>query len=142
MGPRPIGVTILGILAVLMGLMYLLIAAGSFIVAVLPLEEWQEIGGVPEFIADNAEIIFTSLGVLFLILAVVSFLISYGFFKGRPWAWALGIILGVLSIISSVINLLLHWNISNLSSSIVSILIAVLLIFYLTRPGVKRYFRA
>ncbi|NYT12379.1 MAG: hypothetical protein GKC03_07520 [Methanomassiliicoccales archaeon] len=141
MRARPIGVTILAILAFLMGLIYLLMAAGSFLVAVLPLEEWQGIGRVPEFIADNAGIIFTSLGVLFLILAIVSFLLSYGFFKGRPWAWTLGIILGVLSIISSVINLLLYWDISNLSSTIISILIAVLLIFYLTRPGVKRYFR-
>jgi hypothetical protein len=142
MRARPIGVTILAILAFLMGLIYLLMAAGSFLVAALPLEEWQEIGGVPEFIADNAGIIFTSLGVLFLILAVVGFLLSYGFFKGRPWAWTLGIILGVLSIISSVINLVLYWDISNLTSSVISILIAVLLIVYITRPSVKRYFRA
>lgn len=142
MRARPVGVTILAILALLLGLLYLLVAAGSFLVAVLPLEEWQETGGIPEFLADNAGIIFTSLGVLFLIFAVVSFLLSYGFLKGRPWAWTLGIILGVLSIISSVINLLIYWDISNLGSSVISILIAVVLIVYLNRPGVKRYFRA
>ena len=142
MKPRPIGVTILAILAFLLGMLYLLIAASSFLVAGLGLDELQEIGNVPEFIADNAGIVFTSLGVVFLVFAVVSFLLSYGFFKGRPWAWTLGIILGVLSIISSLINLILYWDISNLGSSAIGILIAVLLILYLTRPGVKRYFRA
>ncbi|HUV25266.1 MAG TPA: hypothetical protein VMW26_07540 [Methanomassiliicoccales archaeon] len=142
MRPRPIGVTILGFMALLLGLIYLLGATGSFLVAGLPLDELQEIGNIPDFIVENSGIIFTSLGVVFLIFAVVSFLLSYGFFKGRPWAWTLGIILGVLSIISSVINLMIYWDISNLSSSIISILIAVLLITYLTRPGVKRYFSA
>lgn len=139
--PRPVGVTILAILAFLLGLLFLLGAISSFLAAGLPFDELQDlINNVPEFIVENASLIFTTFGVMLLIFAVVSFLVTYGFLNGRQWAWTVGILLGILSIISNVVNVLIYMDVSNLSSAIIGIAIAVVIIFYLTRPGVKRYF--
>lgn len=138
---RPLGVTILAILAFLLGLLFLLGAITSFLAAGLPFEELQDlINNVPEIILENASLIFTTFGVMFLIFAIISFLVTYGFLNGRQWAWSVGILLGILSIISNMVNFLIYMDISNLSSAIIGIVIAVLIIFYLTRPGVKRYF--
>ena len=136
---RPLGVTLLGVLALLLGILYLIGAMGSFLVLGLPLSELE--GEIPQFIIDNADIIFTTMGAILLIFAVISFLLAYGFFKGRPWSWILGIVLGILSIISSVVNLLIYQTTSNLVSTIVTIIIVALFLFYLTRPSVKGFFR-
>ena len=140
---RPLGVTILSFLAFLLGLIYLLGAMGSFLVAGLPLDELEDvIGYLPEFIIENASLLFNTLGAVLLAFALISFLLAYGFFKGRTWAWSMGIILSIVSIIIYILNFLIYGDVSNLGSSIIGILIAVFIIAYLTRPGVKRYFKS
>jgi len=99
-------------------------------------------GGSPQWLVDNAAIIFGSLAVIFLALAIVSFLIGYAFLKGRSWAWTAGVIFAIISILSAFINPLLRgfsdptWVVD----LIVGLAVPWLIIIYLNRPTVKAFF--
>ncbi|HEY3421305.1 MAG TPA: hypothetical protein VGK23_12210, partial [Methanomassiliicoccales archaeon] len=90
----------------------------------------------------NATLIFGSLALLFLSLALVSFMIGYAFLKGRSWAWVVGIIFALVSILSAFVNPLLRgfsdpaWMI-DLAANLV---FPWLVIIYLNRPNVKEFF--
>jgi len=66
-----------------------------------------------------------------MIIGVINFIIAYGFWNGRGWAWTLGLIFSVLSIIIGIISL---------PGGIPGIIIYALVLYYLTRPYVKRFF--
>jgi ABC-type Mn2+/Zn2+ transport system permease subunit len=74
------------------------------------------------------------LGGVFIIAGLVAFLLAYGFWTGRGWAWILGIIFSIVGIVLGVVSLLGN------SASIVGILINILIIYYLTRTHVKEWF--
>ncbi|MGI0092083.1 MAG: zinc-ribbon domain-containing protein, partial [Nitrososphaerales archaeon] len=105
---RPTGVTILGILAILAGIGTILVglALGFF-----------SIGSVTGIIL-----------ILFVILGLIWFVGAYGFWVGANWAWWLGIILAVLSILSII------------SFNVVGLIIGLIVIYYLTRPHVRAWF--
>ncbi len=99
---RPLGVTILAILAVIAGLAWL---GFGLLLAVL------------------------GVGFILILLGLVEFGVAYGFWTGASWGWWLGIIGAVLNILSIV------------SFDIVSFLIGFVMLYYLTRPHVKAWFR-
>jgi lysylphosphatidylglycerol synthetase-like protein (DUF2156 family) len=96
----------------------------------------------PTWLVENATLIFGSLALLFLSLALVSFMIGYAFLKGRSWAWVVGIIFALVSILSAFVNPLLRgfsdpaWMI-DLAANLV---FPWLVIIYLNRPNVKEFF--
>lgn len=128
---RPTGVTILAILEALGGLLlliggiFLFLFAGFFIPRVMMPRE--AMGLFPFFISGFLGVI----GVVLLIIAALNFLIAYGFWNGRGWAWTLGIIFACLGLIMGLFSL---------PSGIIQIIINALILYYLTRPNVKRYF--
>jgi hypothetical protein len=61
----------------------------------------------------------------------VSFAVAYSYLNGLGWAWGLGLVVAVIGIVLGL---------PSLPGSIVSILLKVLIIYYLTRPHVKRFF--
>lgn len=139
---RPLGVTLLAVLALLMGLIYLIGALGSFLIASLDLDEMEEAIGdqTPQFIIENAGLVFASLGAIFLALAVISFLFAFGLLRGSRWAWLIGIVIGILSIVMYSINMIINMSLSSIVSSSFAILIAALILYYLTRPRIKAFF--
>jgi len=101
---------VLAILEILYGLLMLLAAAGSFVLAsVIDLEEIFRQAGmeIPQEIIDAVPFFFGMVGVVLLIMAFLAFLIAYGFLKGRGWSWTLAMVLLVLSIIFSVLSWIL-----------------------------------
>ena len=106
---RPLGVTILAILTILVGIGLLLlgllvIAVSTFITVFAPMF------GLP----------LVAIGALVLLVGILLLVSGFGLLKLRMWAWWLAIISFVLGAVSSI-----------LSQSYVSAVIEVLLIVYL-----------
>jgi hypothetical protein len=108
--PRPAGVTVLAVLAIL---------AGIFSVAF----------GIPLLtIAALAS-------ALLLVNGIVDFVLAIGYLGGNGWAWVLGIVFGIINIGGSIIEIAL-----GSSNNIIGIIFSIITIYYLTRAHVKAFF--
>src|SRR5713226_10535598 len=75
------------------------------------------------------------LGAFSLLVGIFWLAEGWGAMSGKSWAWTLGIIVFVLSIISNVIQVAF----GNYSSAI-GIIVNLGIIYYITRPQVKAFF--
>ena len=125
---RPSGVTILAVLEALGGLVWLLAGAGMMMVgALMPLFGV----GLPMFLGAIAGL----MSLVFLIFGIIAFVLAYGLFTGRGWAWLWSLIFAVIGIILALFEAM-----SSLGSGILPIIIYLVIIYYLTRPHVKAFF--
>lgn len=90
---RPIGVAILAILIILVGAIFLLGSVGVFL-----LTGFGAIRGLPTFFG----IVGASLGIIFLILALLFIGVGLGLWHLRSWAWWLAMIVLFIAIIGSL----------------------------------------
>jgi lysylphosphatidylglycerol synthetase-like protein (DUF2156 family) len=123
---RPNGITVLAALEVLAGIAYLLGAVALMVAgAMIPLTQ------LPMFLSPLAGVF----GFVLLILAVVSFLLAYGLFTGRKWAWFWSLVFAIIGILVVLVE-----AVGSLSSAITPIVLHLIVIYYLTRPYVKVFF--
>ena len=113
--PRPTGVTVLGVLAILIGLLGL-------------------VGGA--ILILNPDVITAILSAFAVIIGILYLAIGIGFFDGNGWAWTLGLIVSVLSIARNFVEIAE----GAVVFGIPGIVVAVVIIYYLTRPHVKMFF--
>lgn len=115
---RPLGISILAILEM----------AGGVIAI---------IGGILAGVAMSSIIgtLGPLVGVISVIAGLVAFAAGYGFWTGAKWSWWLAIVLYALGIISSLASLAV-----GAVFSVIGLVVDVLLIYYLNRPGVKSWF--
>jgi hypothetical protein len=90
--------------------------------------------------------------VVFLMLGIVSVIMSYGLLKGREWAWSVTIIVSVFNIVASVTFLassFFNFPITNNNNNplvlgsmilIYKVGINAIILYYLYRPHVKSFF--
>jgi uncharacterized membrane protein (DUF2068 family) len=71
-----------------------------------------------------------AVGVLFLVCGI-------GFFQGKRWAWTLGILVSLLSIVRNIVEAV---QAQLIVTSIPGIVLALAIIYYLTTLPVKAYF--
>ena len=122
---RPTGVTILGILHAI---------GGAFaIVGVLMGITLMTVGAFQDAFMVGAG---GFLVVLAGVLAAVNFGIAGALFSGRAWGRMIVIILAIISLIIGIITI-----VSGDASSIISIILNVIILWYLRRPHVKAYFQ-
>jgi hypothetical protein len=128
---RPIGVTILAVLAIIGGVLGILggvlILLGGGIIAASGVEGAGAVGGLIIVFA----VISIVIGVLYLAFGI-------GAWGLKPWAWMLGVIGAALSILSSLFQVIFLQ--SDFTSQIVSIVISVIILVYLFTPGVRQAF--
>ena len=105
---RPLGVTIIAILTV--------------------------IGGIA-FIAIGTVLLIVGIGFVLIAISIAYFVMAYGLWNGKRWAWTItlilsgiGIILGIASIAVGNIGAVFH------------IILNAVIIYYLYRPNVKAFF--
>jgi hypothetical protein len=122
---RPVGVTILAILEIIVGLVSFFGGLGAVILGGVLGGLIGGTGGVAALIGGVV------IGGILVIIGLVSFVIAYGFWKGSGWAWILGLIFAVIGLIMGLISL---------PSGIITILMEALILYYLTRPHVKEFF--
>jgi hypothetical protein len=124
MNNRPVGVTIISILTILLGIWSLcggLIAFGAFSISIL-----DSLFGLGNPVG------FGLFGVLWGIIAII---LGWGLWNMRNWAWLGTIIILSLRLISFVVAL-----IGPGSPDWIGVLISVLLILYLATPRVRASF--
>jgi hypothetical protein len=146
---RPGGITIL---TILQGITSFLTSLGG--VALLVLSAFFAAGGwdlIPEEeLADALQQIpwastFTSvqfftlttaflagIGLVLLIVGILGFIMTWGLWSGKGWARLITMIVAVIGIITGIFNL---------PGSLISILIDVVILYYLTRPHIKAYYQ-
>ena len=122
---RPLGVTIIGVLYLLVGILALiggigLIGAGSLIgVAGL-----GALAGVP-----------------LIIVGVIDLLLGWGCFKGWGWVWTVAVIFGVINILIALYN---WWvaghTMGGLFGTAVALIIPLIILWYLFKENVKQWF--
>jgi hypothetical protein len=131
---RPVGVTILAILALIGGVFSLF---GALIV--LGLGGAVTIGGAATGHAGAAVgggLIFV-MGILVAVSGLLSLAFGVGALQLKPWAWTLGIVAEGLSILTSLMGLSRS---DNRGGSVFGILVAVAILYYLFTPRVRAAF--
>jgi hypothetical protein len=113
MTERPSGITIIAGLQII-----------GAIVAIL-----MVIGPLSDYIFFENTLINELYKIFLIIMVVISLIVAYGLLKGMKWAWSVTIIFQIIYIGINAINL-----------NIFSLVIGLLIIYYLTRPYVKTYF--
>jgi uncharacterized membrane protein (DUF2068 family) len=113
---RPTGVTILAVLAAIGGVLALLGGLGLL-----------ALGGVG-LIA----------GLILLVSAALSLAFAYGAWTLKPWGWLLGMISYGLSLVSNVLSVLT--GSATIGGVALSVIIAIIVLYYLNTPEVKRAF--
>lgn len=121
---RPFGVTILALLSVIGGIFGLL--DGVLIVG----------SSSANLLIPGMSSMATALGLTLAIVAILELVIAYGLWGLRPWAWLLGIALEIVGIVIFV----LATRAEVISNSLVEILIAGFVIYYLWQPHVRSAF--
>ena len=116
--PRPTGVTLIALLAILVGSLGFF---GSLTIL-----------GSPVLVAR----IGATIGGVILVSSLVWLLVGWGYLKGKGWAWILGMISSILSMISAIGAIA-----AGQAGGVVGLLIWGLMLYYLTRPRVKAFFR-
>jgi hypothetical protein len=101
------------------------------------------------FISQITGLVFVIIGIIILAVGIGYLVVSYGLLKAKRWAWTIsvvllfiGIVIDVASVIFGIfaINMDIDAFLTANSGSIVSIIINVIILYYLYRPHVKSYF--
>jgi hypothetical protein len=117
---RPLGVTIIGILWILGGLLTAMVAGlGGAALAVIGL------GAVGAMV-----------GVVFVIIGLVLIALGIGCFKGWPWVWPVGVIFTIIALIINLLSILAN------PAVIIGIIFDIIILWYLFQPQVKAWFKA
>jgi hypothetical protein len=111
---RPLAVTVIAILTVIGGLGFL--GSGALIFALIPL-----LGII--------------IGGVLVMIGIAYFVMAYGLWNGRRWAWKLTLILSGIGIIVGIGSIVVG-NVGSLFHTIINAVV----IYYLYRPNVKDYF--
>lgn len=149
---RPVGVTIIAILAIIGGI--LLLFGGIAFVAFAPILSQintiedndssnssfsLNINGTDVTVPKNALFIFGGflgiIGGMLIVIGIAGFVVAWGLLTGKGWAWIVTIIVAIISIILNLIVV-----ISGVLENIVGLIIYGVIIYYLYRPNVKSYF--
>lgn len=129
MAQRPVLVTLVGLLNILLGTLLFFFGLIS-IVGVTFLALWKE--------PENAWAFFTTFG-LTMIVGIVEIIIGTGMLKGYRIMWYLGMIFAVIDIVVSALNVFSDQN-AGIGGLVLTVIIEGIIVYYLTRPGVKKFF--
>lgn len=115
-----LGITIIGILWILAGLLTALGAGlGGAALAVIGLGALRAMVGV----------VFVIIGLVFIDLGI-------GCFKGWPWVWPVGVIFTIIGLVINLLSIL-----SNTGAAILGITSDLIILWYLFQPQIKAWFR-
>jgi len=86
---------------------------------------------------------FLIIGIYLVILAIASFMVSWGLLKGKAWAWIFAIVLNIASIILGIVIILAFGIVEDIQSYgayLLGFIIYGVVLWYLFRKNVKIYF--
>src|SRR5207247_10765585 len=125
---RPVGITILAVLEILIGIVGLLaslvIIGFSALFATLPT------------VGPLVGAIGLVIGGVVLFFSIIWLATGVGFLHGRGWSWTLGMIFSVLSLLGAIGAL----TIGLITGGVGGLIFLGLMLYYLTRTHVKSFF--
>ena len=131
---KPAGVDFLGIVLLINGIFAFFTGLDStgfaaFLASTLPVHT-----AIQAFV-DATSGYLAVWGSLLVVLGVASFAVAFGLFGGKRWAWSGGMALAAIGIVIPVVNIIIgYWP------SIFTLLLSILIIYYLSRQEVRVYF--
>lgn len=117
---RPLGVTILAVLVAVSGIVSLILSAAVLLLYPLAFTHYH-------FTTIHVPLMF--IGAFFLALGAVNLALSYGLWLGLRWSWFFTLVFSSLSLLLGILTL-----------NTFSIIINLAVVYYLTRPYVRKYF--
>lgn len=128
---RPLGVTIISILAILGGIGFLATGIAPLIATPFLFDI-----GIDNEVSPAALVALSSgIGIALIALGLAYFVMAYGLWKGKGWAWSItvvlsfiGIALGIVSIATGNVGAIFH------------VIINAVVLYYLFRTHVKVFF--
>jgi hypothetical protein len=128
---RPLGVTILGIVSLLLGFLQLLggCTLTGFGSVLTPISSLWGGGAMGEWALAS--------GIGWLVSAILAIVVGWGALALKPWAWILGIISVVLSLGSSIFGL---FQGGGWCFTIPGMILPAIILFYLLSSDVKQAF--
>jgi len=75
-------------------------------------------------------------GLALLLLALIDFILAYGLWKGKSWAWITALAFAVLGIVLAILSLSTAPRIGEF----VSLILNLLILYFLIQPRVQTYF--
>jgi hypothetical protein len=149
---RPIGITIIAILLIISGILFLVGGIGFVLIA--PLLNQLEISdttnseGNITINVNGTDIVLPNSPVFVLLgryigliggiligISIASFLVAWGLFKGKGWAWVFTMTITTISIALNGLIIVVGDI-----SGIIGMIIDAVIIYYLYRPNVRSYF--
>lgn len=125
---RPTGVSVLTALVIIGGITDLVAGAFSLVVASVYLSWLGILAGV-----GPAGLLLSLVSFGSFIAGVLSFILGYGLWKSRGWAWTWTLVFSIIGLIISIIAIAA-------GVGIIGVVIYAVVIYYLTRRRVKAYF--
>lgn len=133
---RPILITILAAITILIFVLVLIFGGVSLAMTDTVAEQFVKQN--PSVALADAKTMIFALGIFALIIGIVGTLIGYGLITGRTWAWYLAVILYSISLLFGIVSMVMAGKIA--IAAIVGVVINVVVLYYLFRPGVKGWF--
>lgn len=149
---RPTGVTVIAVLAIIAGV--LLLFAGLALVTLAPFLSQIKlndginssktsislnVNGTVVTIPKNALFVLGGfigiLGTTLIALGIADFVVAWGLWKGKGWAWIVTIIINIISAVLNIISI-----VAGSLGSIGGLIINGIIVYYLYRPNIKSYF--
>lgn len=125
---RPFGVTLLVVLQIILGILELLGAvAVAFVNFVLP-EMFPHV----RFFAPRSPLS----GLVLVVFAFVEFILAYGLWRGKGWAWIGSLIFAVIVLVFSAFTLFMRLRVGE----VIALVLNLVIIYYLMQPRVQSYF--
>ncbi len=75
-------------------------------------------------------------GIALVVFALIDFVLAYGLWNGKGWAWFAALVFALLGIVFSVFSLFLRPGMGEL----IWLIIDLLIVYYLMQPRVQAYF--
>ncbi|MGO8947435.1 MAG: hypothetical protein ACLQUY_07185 [Ktedonobacterales bacterium] len=132
---RPVGVTILAVIAIIYGIFSLLLALLGLLGSALLASGTY--GAAIHYSAGTlvyATISDAVLGILYLAF-------GFGAFRLKGWAWTTGVVALVLDVLRNIVSVVMRgFSAGTIVVPIITIVIALLVLWYLFRPNVRAAF--
>ena len=125
---RPAAIAILVVLDISLGALVLLASAASTMGRRILLGIYPQIRGSA---ATSVTYALVSIGV-----AVIDFILAFGLWSGRRWAWYSSLAFSMLGVATAVFTLFLRPQ----TGALLSLAIDLVIMYLLIQPGVQQYF--
>ena len=139
---RPLGVTLIGILDIIAGLIFLFGGLGLFIA--IPIidsnpEKYSIASGSMAFQVLTSPLGYAIAGGV-AALGIANIAIGIGLLKGKQWAWKIAVALALISLATDIITVVVQAGSASLGGSVIGGIIDAVILYYLYRPHAKAYF--